>query len=78
MSLERKSAERIVADRTLNNVYVTRKTLEFCGQRGWNYRISSGMMPLETLPDANLILENTYNFSKIKQEFDYQKIQYSL
>ena len=70
LSLERKSAERIVADRTLNNVYVTRKTLEFCGQRGWNYRISSGMMPLETLPDANLILENTYNFSKIKQEFD--------
>lgn len=70
LSLERKSAERIVADRTLNNVYVTRKTLEFCGQRGWNYRISSGMMPLETLPDANLLLENTYNFSKIKQEFD--------
>jgi UV DNA damage endonuclease len=70
LSLERKSAERIVADRTLNNVYVTRKTLEFCGQRGWNYRISSGMMPLETFPDANLLLENTYNFSKIKQEFD--------
>jgi len=70
LALERKSAERIVADRTLNNVYVTRKTLEFCGQRGWNYRISSGMMPLETLPDANLLLENNYNFSKIKQEFD--------
>ena len=70
LALERNSAERIVADRTLNNVYVTRKTLEFCGQRGWNYRISSGMMPLETLPDANLLLENTYNFSKIKQEFD--------
>lgn len=70
LSLERKSAERIVADRTLNNVYVTRKTLELCGQRGWNYRISSGMMPLETLPEANLLLENNYNFSKIKQEFD--------
>ena len=70
LALERKSAEQIVADRTLNNVYVTRKTLEFCGQRGWNYRISSGMMPLETLPEANLLLENTYNFSKIKQEFD--------
>lgn len=70
LALERKSAERIVADRTLNNVYVTRKTLEFCGQRGWNYRISSGMMPLETLPDVNLLLENNYNWSKIKQEFD--------
>ena len=70
LSLERKSAEKIVADRTLNNVYVTRKTLEFCGQHKWNYRISSGMMPLETLPEANLLLENTYNFYKIKQEFD--------
>ena len=70
LALERKSAEQIVADRTLNNVYVTRKTLEFCGQHKWNYRISSGMMPLETLPEANLLLENTYNFSKIKQEFD--------
>ena len=69
LALERTNAERIVADRTLNNVYVTRKTLEFCGQRGWNYRISSGMMPLETLPEANLLLENAYNFSKIKQEF---------
>lgn len=70
LALERKSAEQIVADRTLNNVFVTRKTLEFCGQHKWNYRISSGMMPLETLPEANLLLENTYNFSKIKQEFD--------
>ena len=70
LSLERKNAERIVADRTLNNVYVTRKTLEFCGERGLNYRIASGMMPLETLPGANLLLENTYNFPKIKQEFD--------
>ena len=74
LALERKSAERIVADRTLNNVYVTRKTLEFCGQRNWNYRISSGMMPLETLPEANLLLENNYNFSKIKQEFDLSSI----
>lgn len=70
LALERKNAEKIVADRTLNNVYVTRKTLEHCAKNGWNYRISSGMMPLETLPEANLLLENTYNFSKIKQEFD--------
>lgn len=68
-SLDRKNAEKIVADRTLNNVYVTRKTLELCGQKGWNYRVSSGMMPLETLPEANLLLENNYNFDKIRQEF---------
>ena len=69
LALERKSAERIVADRTLNNVVVTRKTLEFCASRKWNYRISSGMMPLQTLPDANLRMENNYNFDLIKQEF---------
>ena len=70
LQLERSNAERIVADRTLNNVVVTRKTLEFCASRNWNYRVSSGMMPLETLPEANLVIENTYNFNLIKQEFD--------
>lgn len=70
LQLERSNAEKTVADRTLNNVVVTRKTLEFCAARNWNYRISSGMMPLETLPEANLLLENTYNFGLIKQEFD--------
>ena len=69
LALERKSAERIVADRTLNNVIVTRKTLEFCASKKWNYRISSGMMPLQTLPDANLCMESNYNFDIIKQEF---------
>ena len=70
LALERKNAERIVADRTLNNVVVTRKTLEYCALNKWNYRISSGMMPLETLPEANLSIETTYNYTTIKQEFD--------
>ena len=69
LALERKSAERIVADRTLNNVVVTRKTLEFCASKKWNYRISSGMMPLQTLPYANLSMANNYNFDIIKREF---------
>ena len=70
LALERKNAERIVADRTLNNVFVTRKTLEYCALNKCNYRISSGMMPLETLPEANLSIETTYNYTTIKQEFD--------
>ena len=70
LALERKNAERIVADRTLNNVVVTRKTLQYCALNKWNYRISSGMMPLETLPEANLSIETTYNYTTIKQEFD--------
>lgn len=70
LQLERKNAESIVADRTLNNVHVTRKTLELCVSKKWNYRVSSGMMPLETLPNANLSIENCYNFNLIKHEFD--------
>lgn len=70
LALDRKNAEKIVADRTLNNVFVTRKTLEFCAFRKWNYRVTSGMMPLETLPEANLMLESAYNFKSIKNEFD--------
>jgi len=70
LALERKNAERIVADRTLNNVFVTRKTLELCAAKKWNYRVTSGMMPLETLPEANLLLENTYNFKSISNEFE--------
>jgi len=70
LALERKNAEQIVADRTLNNIVVTRKTLEYCALYKWNYRISSGMMPLETLPEANLSIETTYNYAKIKQEFN--------
>ena len=53
LALDRKNAEKIVADRTLNNVFVTRKTLELCASKNWNYRVTSGMMPLETLPEAN-------------------------
>lgn len=70
LALDRKNAEKIVADRTLNNVFVTRKTLELCASKKWNYRVTSGMMPLETLPEANLLLESAYNFKSIKNEFD--------
>lgn len=69
LQLNRKQAEKIVADRTLNNVMVARKTIEFCASKNWNYRISSGMMPLETLPDVNLLIENTHNFNGIQNEF---------
>ena len=70
LALDRKNAEKIVADRTLNNIFVTRKTLELCASKNWNYRVTSGMMPLETLPEANLLLESAYNFKAIKNEFD--------
>lgn len=70
LQLDRKQAERVVADRTLNNVLVARQTIQFCAEQGWNYRISSGMMPLETLPGIGLLIENTYNFTRIQSEFN--------
>ena len=68
--LGQKNGEREVAIRTLNNINVVHKTIKHCAANNWNYRISSNLMPLETLPEANLLLENTHNFDVIKREFD--------
>lgn len=54
MVLERNNAVSIVSKRTLNNVYVTKKTIAYCAKNNWNYRISSDLFPLATLPEANL------------------------
>ena len=69
LALERKNAERIVADRTLNNVVVTRKTLEYCALNKWNYRISSDLFPLATLPEANLSFDVLPDKDRIYAEF---------
>lgn len=69
LALERTNALSIVSKRTLNNVIVTRKTIEFCGKRNWNYRISSDLFPLATLPEANLSLSVLPDYNLILQEF---------
>lgn len=69
LALERTNALSIVSKRTLNNVIVTRKTIEFCGKRNWNYRISSDLFPLATLPEANLSLNVLPDYNLILQEF---------
>ncbi len=69
LALERKDALSIVSKRTLNNVIVTRKTIEFCGKHNWNYRISSDLFPLATLPEANLSLNVLPDYNLILQEF---------
>ena len=69
LALERKEALSIVSKRTLNNVIVTRKTIEFCGKNNWNYRISSDLFPLATLPEANLSLNVLPDYNLILQEF---------
>lgn len=54
LSLDRKDAIALVSKKTLNNIKVTKETLQYCVDKKWNYRISSNLMPLETLPEANI------------------------
>lgn len=41
-----------VVDRAINNANVTAKIAAECHRRGWVYRVSSGLVPLVTLPEA--------------------------
>jgi UV DNA damage repair endonuclease len=51
------SAHPTIVDRALNNVRVTAKIASECMQRGWVYRVSSGLIPLVTLPEAKFNLD---------------------
>lgn len=69
LMLERNEAVNIVSKRTLNNVFVARKVLDFCASKNWNYRISSDLMPLATLPEAKLSIDLLPDKDKIHNEF---------
>lgn len=51
------SAHSTIVDRALNNINVTEKIACECMQRGWVYRVSSGLIPLVTLPEAKFDLD---------------------
>ena len=53
------AAHALIADRALNNIDVTARVAEACHQSGWVYRVSSGIVPLVTLPEA------TFSFDTI-------------
>ena len=52
--LENKVALATLSKRVLNNLGVTHDTIKYCIEKNWNYRISSNLFPLATLPDANI------------------------
>jgi UV DNA damage endonuclease len=52
--LERKTALQTVTARAINNLNTIYKTLELCSENNWNYRLGSDVIPLMTLPQANL------------------------
>ena len=69
LALERKNALSNVSQRTLNNVHVAVNTFSFCASKGWNYRISSDLFPLATLPEANLSFDVLPDKDRIYAEF---------
>lgn len=69
LALERKDAVNTVSKRTLNNVTVTRKILSYCAGKNWNYRISSDLFPLATLPEAKLSFDVLPDKNSIYNEF---------
>lgn len=69
-SLPREEALQILGDRILNNLVVTNKTIEFCHENNWVYRVSSDLFPLITFDEANVSLEDLPNHDLIQDEFD--------
>jgi UV DNA damage endonuclease len=69
-SLPREESLTILGDRIFNNLVTTRKTIEFCGQNNYVYRVSSDIFPLITYDAANVSLEDLPNHDEIQDEFD--------
>jgi UV DNA damage endonuclease len=68
--LERKESVSILSKRVLNNLNVVKETLKFCISKNWNYRISSDIFPLATLPEANLSYKVLPDYDEISSIFN--------
>jgi UV DNA damage endonuclease len=69
-SLPREEALQTLGDRIRNNLITTDKTIEFCAERNYVYRISSDIFPLITYDEANVSLEDLPNYHAIQNEFE--------
>jgi UV DNA damage endonuclease len=69
-SLPREEALEILGDRIQNNLMVTNKTIQFCAENNYVYRVSSDIFPLITYDEANVSLEDLPNHDAIQDEFD--------
>lgn len=69
LSMDRAAAINTVSKRTLNNIKVVKETLNYCADKKWNYRIGGGIMPLQTLPEANLSYDVLPDKDEIKNEY---------
>lgn len=69
-SLPREEALEILGDRIQNNLVTTDKTIQFCAENNYVYRVSSDIFPLITYDEANVNLEDLPNYDAIQNEFD--------
>ena len=69
-SLPREEALEILGGRIQNNLMVTDKTIQFCAENNYTYRVSSDIFPLITYDEANVNLEDLPNYDAIQNEFD--------
>lgn len=69
-SLPREEALEILGSRIENNLMVTAKTIEFCSNNNYVYRVSSDIFPLITYDEANVSLEDLPNHDSIQDQFD--------
>jgi UV DNA damage endonuclease len=69
-SLPREQALEILGSRIQNNLMVTNKTIQFCAENNYVYRVSSDIFPLITYDEANVKLEDLPNCDAINNEFD--------
>ena len=70
LQLERKEAVALASSKALQNVTTTFKTIKYCYDNGWNYRVSCNLFPLLSLPEANLVYEEYPDFKKIEDVFE--------
>ncbi len=68
-SLPRQEALEILGSRIQNNLMVTDKTIQFCAENNYVYRVSSDIFPLITYDEANIKLEDLPNYEAIENEF---------
>ena len=69
-SLSREEALETLGDRIFNNLTTTNKTIQFCAENNYTYRVSSDIFPLVTYDEANVNLEDLPNYDLIQEEFD--------
>jgi UV DNA damage endonuclease len=68
-SLPREVALSILGSRIQNNLMVTDKTIQFCAENNYVYRVSSDIFPLITYDEANVKLEDLPNYEDIENQF---------